>query len=246
MLPYFYFKFSLLLATVALAAAEPQPTRWPDSADYTIYSGPSTVGDPVARAKYTQIRHIQRRYHHLQQLEVTAYCHGGTADPDKCCIFDNCAGNDPAKGPWIQIPDCHLLYWNATIWEYYPTKRRCAKMFQGAGMPIPEWFTRSGITIPGGKEVVADVPDAHRNRTCYKYSDHAPGNLTSHYWIFENGTVCKHHFPGGVDEYANFRAVEPNTTEMWELPSYCPPWDSEPKLKAVLPEQEYICTGFWF
>ena len=123
-------------------------------------------------------------------------------------------------------------------------------------MPVPDWFTRSGLTIPAGSETVADVPHIGANRTCYKYVDGPPGKGQSEYWIFEDGTPCKHHFPNGVDEYTDFHVVEPRaklaagsatatTRTAWDLPLYCPPWDSDPKLVSELPAQDYICTGFW-
>lgn len=245
----------------------PALARWPDSVNYKLYAG--MTGCCSSSNNFTEIRQITRRWKHKQQLDVNTWvdcqtsmkpsfvheCKGGGFSPeDRTCMLDPChSGENPE---YAQRAGCHFFYNGSEIWEFWPALRRCTKLIAGAGMP-PPWGLPSSLNVIGDKlkyygfETIADVPDVTKNRTCHKWCKPTPAFSPVCYWMHEDGTPCKHHFPGGIDFYGSstngdWLEVEDDGPILTELPDYCPPADTPALLQAEFPNQENVCTGWWW
>jgi hypothetical protein len=235
----------------------PELTAWADNANYTIYASPS--GCCTENNNWTQIRSIDRRYDldPPQQLEINVYS-GGYGPMDKACMLDGC--RDGQHDEMLQYANCHIFYNGSAIWEWYPQFQTCTKLIEGAGMPRGTWFKDSGTNVYVGEETLADVPDITANRTCHLFCSGGDTdacmqegpNVSSvqAFWIYEDGRPCKHHFPNGQDQYQDFiETPELTGHTLYDdgtLPSYCPSWDTPSLLPAQFPNQDNVCTAWWF
>jgi len=238
-----------LVNTSSESSTTPYPVTWAANVNYTIYAGPTDLGIATleTRQNWTEIRLIDRRYDSSgghQQLESNYFC-GGYDNSGTCCIFNDCdySGN---VIPSYQIGDCHIFYNGSTIWEWYPWIEKCTKMFDGVGMITSDWWDASGLTTAVGWETITQPGDVTQDQTCYKYTD----SSDQYYWIKSDGTPCKHEFgmedySKGVDMYDDW-VLTPGLTDPFEIPSYCPDFNSDPVLELEVPNQIYICTGYWF
>lgn len=228
--------------------AAPELRSWPDNVNYTIYAGVS--GCCSADNNYTQIRHIDHRYDidPPQQLEINWYS-GGFGPEDKTCMLDECLDGHPEMQQFAQ---CHIFYNGSTVWEWYPQFQQCTKLIDGAGMPRGTWFKDFGMDVYIGEESFGDAPDVTTNRTCHKFcnskDEEACMEQGMAYWIYDDGTPCKHHFPNGIDQYADFVETPElkGQTLSHMVPDYCPSWDSPALLPPEFPNQDQVCTGWWF
>merc|ERR1712093_849130 len=97
-----------------------------------------------------------------------------------------------------------------------------------------------------------DAPDVTKNRTCHKWCQKQPAFSPGCYWMHDDGSPCKHHFPNGIDFYGSKANGDWTVIEgdpgpiMTTLPDYCPPQDTPALLGPVFPNQENICTQWWF
>jgi len=231
------------------SSSTPYPQYWAANLNYTIYAGPTNLGLTTleTRQNWTEIRLIDRRWDSTgghQQLEQNYFC----GEYGTCCIFNDCeyVGNEI---PTYQIGDCHIFYNGATIWEWYPWLEKCAKIFSGVGMVTPTWWEDSEMIDPVGWDTISQPADVTKDQSCYEYR--GIGNMADQsFWIHSDGTPCKHLFgsedySSGVDMYDDW-VVTPELTDPFEMPSYCPDIDSDPVLEIEIPNQIYICTGYWF
>ena len=110
-----------------------------------------------------------------------------------------------------------------------------------------QWMSNGGSQATAltyqAKDSMGDAPDVHVNRTCLRFCNpSAFGDQC--YWMFEDGAPCKHHFPDGIDQYADFKKI-PASEQMpaYSLPDYCPEWDAPAVLPNPpnFPDQDWIC-----
>jgi len=157
---------------------------------------------------------------------------------------------------WAQYAQCHIFYNGTDIWEWYPADRRCTKLISGAGMPGPWGLTDSthdGTFTYEGLESMPDAPGLTQNRSCHKWCSPNPpfAPQPTCFWQFEDGAPCKHHFPDGVDFYGSaangdWQVVDDDGPIFAELPEYCPPQGTEALLGPEFPNQDLVCSKWWY